>query len=429
MIQKSQLIDIVKENKEHILSPTLPVSPRPGISLPIPLKKVFVLYGVRRSGKTFVLFDLFRKFPDRSLYIDFEDERLRQIKVDDLESLKEAFFEINPHLVGEECFFLLDEIQNVHGWEKFVRRLTERSPIQVVVTGSSSQMMSSEIHTALRGRAWSQELLPLSFQEFLEMKGHAPTAPDFGYGDQKAMTKREYRDFLKWGGFPEVALLSSDEEKTKVLKDYLEAMFFRDLAERYRITNIPLLDSLLETLFSSAAQKFSLTSFYKKNKSNFPFSKDSLFDYYKYFLQSLLVYEVKLHSPSAYKRTRNPAKVYLVDTGLAKRVTSEDTGRLLENAVYLELRRRGYELSYYEDEGECDFVAKSADGKLSAYQVTHELQGANREREIQWIVKACKKLKLPKGLIISSDDEEEFSVEGVDIHVVPFRRWTISRLG
>jgi hypothetical protein len=380
---------------------------------------------VRRSGKTFVLFDLFRKFPDRSLYIDFEDERLREVSVDDLETLKEVFFELNPQLVGKQCFFLLDEIQNVPDWEKFVRRLTERSPIQIVVTGSSSQMMPSEIHTALRGRAWSQELLPLSFQEFLQMKGHAVAAPDFGYGDQKGKIKKEFDDFLKWGGFPEVALLSSEEEKTKVLKDYLEAMFFRDLAERYLISNIPLLDSLMDTLFSSAAQKFSLTAFYKKNKSNFPFSKDSLFDYYKYFLQSLLVYETKLHSPSAYKRTRNPAKVYLVDTGLAKRVTSEDTGRLLENAVYLELRRRGYDLSYYEDEGECDLVAKSPDGKISCYQVTYEMQGPHREREIQGIVKACKKFKLPEGWIFSSEEEEAFSMEGIKIRVVPFWRWSI----
>lgn len=429
MINKFQLTDIIKENKEHILNPKLPVARRPGISFSLPLKKVFVLYGVRRSGKTFVLFDLFRKFPDRSLYIDFEDERLRQIKVEDLESLKESFFELNPHLVNEGCFFLLDEIQNVSGWERFVRRVTERSPIQIVVTGSSSHMMPSEIHTALRGRAWSQELLPLSFQEFLEMKGHAVTAPDFGYGNQKVVIKREFDDFLKWGGFPEVALLGSDEEKTKVLKDYLEAMFFRDLAERYRISNIPLLDALLETLFSSAAQKFSLTSFYRKNKSNFPFSKDLLFDYYKYFLQSLLVYEVKLHSPSAYRRTRNPAKVYLVDTGLAKRVTSEDTGRLLENAVYLELRRQGYDLSYYEDEGECDFVAKSPKGNLSAFQVTHEIKGHNWEREIQGLFKACKKLKLKKGLIISSDEEQKLSFEGIDIAIVPFWRWALRRVG
>ncbi|HCU24278.1 MAG TPA: hypothetical protein DF383_04595 [Deltaproteobacteria bacterium] len=365
---------------------------------------------------------------ERSLYIDFEDERLREITLDDLDVLKSAFFELNPHLVGKECFFFLDEIQNVSGWEKFARRLIERSPIQVVVTGSSSRMMPSEIHTALRGRAWSRELLPLSFREFLQIKGYAVADPAFGYGEQKALVKRECLDFIQWGGFPEVALLGSKEEKSKVLKDYLEAMFFRDLAERYRVTNIPLLDALLDTLFSSAAQKFSLTSFYKKNKADFPFSKDSLFDYYKYFLRSLLVYEVRLFSPSAYKRTRNPAKIYLVDTGLAKRVTSEDSGRLLENAVFLELRRRGFELAYDGDEGECDFVAKSPEGKLSCYQVTRELQGNQREREIQGLLKVCQKLKLREGWIISSEEEEDFSVAGIDIHVVPFWRWAVSAL-
>lgn len=425
MISKTQLIDIIKENKNYILSSKLPIFPRPQVHLPLPLKKALVLYGVRRSGKTFVLFGLFRKFSVRSLYVDFEDERLRKIEVDDLGTLKEAFFELNPQLVGKECLFLLDEIQNVPDWEKFVRRLVERSPIQVVVSGSSSKLMPSEIHTALRGRVWSQELLPLSFREFLEVKGHAVANPDFGYGDQKAVIIRESREFIKWGGFPEVVLLTSDEEKTKVLKDYFEAMFFRDLAERYQVSNIPLLDTLMDTLFSSGAQKFSLTSFYKKNKPNFPFSKDLLAEYYKYFLQSLLVYETKLHSPSAYKRTRNPAKIYLADTGLAKRVTSEDAGRLLENAVFLELRRKGFELSYFDDEGECDFIAKSPDGKISCFQVTQEIQGGNQEREIQGVVKACRKYKLGEGWIISSDEEEELSREGIKIHAVPFWRWAL----
>lgn len=134
-------------------------------------------------------------------------------------------------------------------------------------------MMPSEIHTSLRGRAWSQEVLPLSFREFLEMKGRAVANPAFGYGDERAVVKREFHDFLKWGAFPEVSLLPSEEEKTKVLKDYLEAMFFRDLAERYRITNIPLLNALMDTLFSSPAQKFSLTSFYKKKQIELSFFK------------------------------------------------------------------------------------------------------------------------------------------------------------
>lgn len=141
----------------------------------------------------------------------------------------------------------------------------------------------------------------------------------------------------------------------------------------------------------------------------------------------MLVYEIKLHSPSAYKRTRNPAKIYLVDTGLAKRVTSEDTGRLLENSVFLELRRRGFDLSYYEDEGECDFIAKSPQGNLSCYQVTHEVQDANREREIEGIVKACRKLKLSEGWIISSEDEADLSVEDVKIHLIPFWKWALGK--
>ena len=141
-------------------------------------------------------------------------------------------------------------------------------------------------------------------------------------------------------------------------------MFFRDLVERYGITNIPLLDSLTDKLFSSFSLKFSSTSFYKQYKGRFPFSKDLLFRYYKYFLQSMLVFEVRKFAESTYKRMRNPAKVYLVDTGLCRRTTSADAGRVLENIVFLELRRSGYEVFYFEEKRECDFIARTGDNSL-----------------------------------------------------------------
>lgn len=211
--------------------------------------------------------------------------------------------------------------------------------------------MPSELGTELRGRSWSLEVLPFSFREYLAAKGLRPDDKGAVYGPKKALTKRLFLDFLRWGGFPEACVLDSEVERTKLLREYMGAMFFRDLVERYGITNIPLLDALSDKLFSSFSQKLSLTAVYRQYKDRLPLSKDLLFRYHKHFLESMLIYQVPILTESAYARMRNPARVYLADNGLARRTACADSGRLLENAVYIELRRRGWELSYFEGTG------------------------------------------------------------------------------
>src|SRR4030042_2583341 len=182
--------------------------------------------------------------------MDFEDERLTGFQAKDFEKLREAFLELKPHLIGKETLFLLDEIQNVEGWERFCRRAVERENIKVFVSGSSSKMMPFEIHTELRGRAWSVEGLPFSFTESMRVKGLDVKKETAFSSTKKAFAKRYFNDYVRWGGFPEVSFLDTELERTRLLKEYLGAMFFRDLVERYRITNIPLLEALLNKLFS-----------------------------------------------------------------------------------------------------------------------------------------------------------------------------------
>ena len=446
MINKELLKEIIVSNEEFILNQVKGIIKREGIifpdfpdSLDVPenkrlnLHKVVILYGVRRSGKTYILYDLFKKYKDRALYIDFEDERLADFETKDFERLKEAFLELKPRLAGanrgeakeKEMIFLFDEIQNIKGWERFCRRITERENIKVFVSGSSSRMMPLEIHTSLRGRAWSIEVTPFSFREYLPLKGMDIKDKNIIYGSKKALVKKHFSEYLKWGGFPEVSLLKSDFEKRKVIKEYFEAMFFKDLVERFNISNIPLLKMLTERLFSSFSSKFSLNAFYKQYKEKLPFSKDTLFSYYYYFLESMLIFETRKFAESSYKRLRNPAKIYLIDTGICKKVTSADWGRILENIVFCQLRRKGEEIFYFEEKRECDFIIKDEQGKLFPCQVTWELKEENKEREIKGLVEACQKLNVKEGVLFTYDEEGSEIAEGINIKITPVWKWLL----
>jgi len=425
MISKHILKEVILSNEDFILKQVGEIVKREGIDFPDGLKKTVVLYGARRSGKTFILFNIFKKHRENSLYIDFEDDRLIGFQIEDFERLKEAMLELKPHLIGKGMVFLLDEIQNIEGWERFCRRAVERENIRVYVSGSSSKMMPFEIHTELRGRSWSIEVLPFSFKEYLYANNIDINDKNFIYGAKKALVKELFSEYMKWGGFPEVSFLKSELEKTRLLKEYFSAMFFRDLVERYEITNIPLLDSLTDKLFSSFSLKFSLTSFYKQYKGNFPFSKDSLFRYYKNFLNSMLIFEVKKFAESTYKRMRNPAKVYPVDTGLCRKTTSVDMGRLLENIVFLKLRRCGYNVFYFEEKGECDFIAKDENSLFFPIQVCFELHQKNIKREINGLIEACKRLGKNEGTLLTQDEEKIMTENGYKIVVLPVWKWLI----
>jgi hypothetical protein len=425
MLSKETLKEIVVFNENFITKDIETIVERENIFLPPKLNKVVVFYGVRRSGKSYVLFDCFKRHKDSAVYVDFEDERLTDFGVKDFQRLKEAFLELKPHLLGKEIFLLFDEVQTVRGWESFSRRAVERENIKVFLTGSSSKMMPQEFHTSLRGRTWSIELLPFSFREYLRFKGVDPKDKSVVYGRNKPLLKKYFSEYLKWGGFPEVALSISEFEKRKLIKEYLEAMFFKDLVERFDISNIHLLDSLKEKVFSSFSLKLSLTAFYRQYKDKFPFSKDSLFLYYKHFLDSMLAFEVRKFSESSYKRLRNPAKIYLVDTGIARRATSADAGRLLENIVFLELRRRGAEIFYFEEKRECDFIIKNNNTNFSAYQVVWELNEENESREINGLIEACGSLGIKKGIILTSDEEGKRKKGNVEIEIIPVWKWLL----
>lgn len=425
MVSKEVIKDIIKSNEDFINNTVGDILPRHKVTVPAKLKKVKIVYGPRRSGKTFLLYNLFKKNKGNALYIDFEDERLNGIELNELDKIRESFFELKPQLLhSKDIVFLFDEIQNIRGWEKYTRRLVEREGIDLYVAGSSSQITPSHISSSLRGREWSLALYPFSFKEFLSVK--EIELENSHYGKNKILVNKHMTEYLKYGGFPEVTLAENDFTRHKLVREYMSAMFFKDLVEQFNLKNITLLETLKESLFSSFGAKFSVSSFYKKFKDKFPFSKTSLFRYYKAFLTSMLVFETRLFSPSAYKQRRNPPKVYLVDLGLAMRVKSYDWGRALENVVFLELKRRGYDIYYYTEKNECDFLIKESSGDLSAIQVAWEVTDENRQREYSGLIEACKQLKKHAGTIVTRDQDFQEKISGITITGVPFAKWLAS---
>jgi len=425
MISREVLKDIIKSNEDFINNTVGEIFPRIDIAFPKKLKKVKIIYGARRSGKTFLLYGLFKKNRENALYIDFEDERLNGIELNELDKIREGFFELKPHLLHEKnIVFLFDEIQNIRGWEKYARRLVEREGIDLYVAGSSSQITPSRISSSLRGREWSIAIYPFSFKEFLGVKKTDLT--NSLYGKDKILVNKHLTDYLKYGGFPEVTLVEDDFTKQKLLHEYMSAMFFKDLVEQFDLKNATLLETLKETLFSSFSAKFSVGSFYRQFKEKFPFSKTSLFRYYDAFLKSMLIFEARFFSSSAYKQRRNPPKIYMVDPGLALKTKSHDWGRAFENAVFLELKRRGYDIYYYMGNKECDFILKESSGDFSAIQVAWEVTDENKKREYDGVLEACRSLNETEGTIVTRDQDFKEKVSGINISCVPFAKWIAS---
>lgn len=429
MISTEILKDIIASNENFIMKTVHSILERRSVQLPTSLNKVIIFYGLRRSGKTFILYNIFRNNPDTSLYIDFEDERLGNFQLNDFERLKNVFFELKPQLIGKKIIFLFDEIQNVDGWEKYCRRVVEKEGHQVLVTGSSSRMMPLEIHTELRGRSWSVEVMPFSFNEYLIYNNIDPLNKKWKYGNNKIHLQKYFLKYLKWGGFPEVIIAKEEFEKNKLLTEYLSALFFRDLVERFKITNIQLLEHLIDKLLSSFSLKISLSAFYNQYKTQFQFSKDLLYRYYHYFIQSMLLFEVTIFSESSYKRNRNPKKIYLTDIGLCKKVTSEDRGRVLENIVFLELHRKDLTIHYFQGDKECDFITTDSKKKRNVIQVCWDINDENKDREIGGLKEAAQFCGIKKGFIITKDIEDEFDSDGIHVQVIPGWKWVLEGEG
>jgi hypothetical protein len=323
-------------------------------------------------------------------------------------------------------YLFLDEVQVVRDWSRMLRTLHNRGKHRIVVTGSNSRLLAREVATELRGRYESVLMLPFSYPEFLEFRkvGLTPSRARTPGGTAEAT--RLFRDWLAQGGYPEVCARNSDLERRRVLQAYFETVIYRDVLDRHRIRARGLLDDLLAWLLEAYATTFSIGAFERRFKgSGRPASKATIASYLRMLEEAFFILRARRFGFSPGRRLFNPTKTYLVDTGFAGLggAVSENRGRLLENAVAVELFRRGFELFYHVDRHECDFVVRQGPRVAAAVQVCWELNPGNEDREVRGLAEALKDSRAPKGCILTFDQEGERRIGSRRIPVVPAWRW------
>lgn len=381
----------------------------------ITTKKIGVISGVRRSGKSTLLKQISNSLKGY-YYLSFEDERLLDFTHKDFNDLYEIFLS----LYGKQKVFFFDEIQEVQGWEKFVSRLFKNGN-KVFVTGSNAKLLSSELATHLSGRYLKMELYPFGFKEFLEFDNFP--IKDFYVTEEKAKIMKFFREYVEYGGFPEVVSSRNENELKQLYQDIL----IKDLIVRFKIKESKAFRELALFLLSNTGKSIS----YNNLKKTLGFSSTTTVKNYIDFLESAyLNFLVNKFDYSLKKQAINDKKCYCIDTGIINFVSfafSKNRGRLLENLVFLELKRRGREIYYHLGKNECDFLTRKGSSISEAIQVTETLHAGNREREVEGIKEAIKAYTTKKNLILTFDQEEDLKEEGRKITVMPIWKWILSQ--
>ena len=317
---------------------------------------ILSLVGVRRSGKTYLLYQLVNKLKkdipsSNIIYINFEDDRLYPLTGEELKVLVDVYKQNFSYDSKKPLYLLLDEIQNIPLWENTVRRLYDKSKnLKIIITGSSSRLLSSEISTALRGRTLTYKVFPFSFKEFLKVKNIDFESKNIKYSSRKNNVIKSLREYLEFGGFPQVVL---EKNKTEILKEYYRAILYRDIVERYRIKNLRLFENFLKVITQGISSLFSYGKTFNLFKTmGFKISKNTLIEYMRYIESSFFAFEVPIFSYNIKDQLQYPRKIYIIDTGLKNAVSfrfSQDLGKLAENLVFLELKRKDKDIYYWKN--------------------------------------------------------------------------------
>jgi hypothetical protein len=352
---------------------------------------------MRRTGKTTylwqVLADRLKQGQAREglLYFSFEDERLAGLTASDLHIVVEEYYQIHPEWRDRrKAVFFFDEIQVVPGWESFVRRLLDTEKIEFFMSGSSARLLSREVATSMRGRAMEALVHPFSFREYLRHRGQeSSVAVDrMGKGARSSLDKH-LREYLTCGGFPETQTVDV-QDRTDLLRGYVDTVLFRDVVERHAVTQVTALRWMVRHLLGNACGSFSVNKFYNDTRSQgLQISKDTLHEYFSFLEDAFLIRIVSIDSKSERRRMVNPRKVYPIDSGLIPiydRTGQSGLGHALETCLMIEIERRGAEIAYVRTPAgfEVDFRVVYPGGREELVQVCADLDDpAVRNREIR----------------------------------------------
>jgi len=392
--------------------------------------QVLCITGVRRSGKSTLIKQIAKEISKdegnkNTLIINFEDERFSERSLKLLLEIYNCYLEkVKPD--RKKPFIFLDEIQNIHEWERFVRGMHERKEAKLVVSGSSSKLLSAELATLLTGRHITITTYPLSFKEFLVFK-NIPIQSDLEITARRTEIKKLLHEYLEFGGFPEVVLSS---EKKRILLSYFETILSKDIIERFRIREREKVKALAKFYLTNIS---SLITFNKISEFlDMPLTTIERFS--NYLETAHLIFFIKRFSYSFKEQEKSPRKIYSIDCGLSNTIGfrfTENFGRIMENIVATELKIRQMaspelEVYYWKDyqQREVDFVLKDKTQVQQVIQVSYDIEDMNtKERERRSILKAMNEFKLKEGLIITESFEQDEEIDGNTIVYKPLWKW------
>lgn len=387
------------------------------------------IVGPRRSGKSTIMYQLIKRLIDggvpreNTLHVNFEDPRF--------------YGELNPQFMSKlfdaymmilrpkgKVYIFLDEVQNVAGWERFVRFLVDQQRHAIYITGSSSSLLSKELGTLLTGRHLDLTIYPLSFGEFLFFKG-IKLDNQLDLLSQKTKIRRLVGEYMRWGGFPAAVL---GKNKQEILLNYMGDILSRDIVERYNIKKVDNLKTLSKYYMTNCASLISFNSI--KGFINMPV--DTVERYSEYLNNAFLFFYLKRFSYFLKEQEKNLRKVFCIDSGLRNAVSmgfSEDRGKVLENIVFLKFLQKGNEVYYWKDKQgyEVDFIVVEGGKVTGVYQVSYSVREARtKTRETNALIRALICFDLKEGTIITENQEMEETLKGFRIRYMPVWKFLLS---
>lgn len=381
------------------------------------MQEILVISGVRRCGKSVLLQQIRNKQKEQNYFINFDDERLINFTVEHFQLLNEVFIE----MYGEQHTFYFDEIQNIAGWERYVRRLYD-SGSKVFLTGSNATMLSRELGTHLTGRYVRFELYPFSFKEFISFKNFNLPADNIYATADRGKIAGLLQEYITNGGIP----LYLKTKQYLYLKQLYESILYKDVLVRNKLTNekelLQLVYFLASNVTKPSTNKSLTTVIGVKNAT-------TVHNYIEFVENTYLFFQIAKFDFSIKAQILNPKKTYFVDNALVLKLGfsfTENKGRLLENMVFVELKRRGHEIYYHQNKGECDFVIRNGFNIYQAIQVCYSFENEiTKKQEIDGLTDALKTYNLKEGLILTADSEEELQVKDFYIKIIPVWKWLL----
>lgn len=378
---------------------------------------ILLISGLRRAGKS--VFSHLLTRGENCPFINFDDERLASIKTKDLNTILECFYE----LYGDFEFVLFDELQNIPNWELFINRLREK--YKIIITGSNANLLSSELATHITGRYIAFTIFPLNFREYLKFKYYDLQQRALYSTREKSKITSIFSEYLRDGG-----IFEHHKFGKEFTRNLFSSIINKDILVRYGVKYPVVLEELALLLVNYFTSRISVNNITKTLKIK---SSHTIREYIKYLENTFLIFTINKFSYKVKEQLSSFKKVYITDNGIINSLIfdfSHNKGKLLENLVAIELKRRSlnenFEVFYWTNyRVECDFIIKKNRNIVFAYQVCSQLTLNNRKREFNGLIAALEEFKLNEGIILTESTEEILTVNGYTIKVIPTWKWML----